>query len=331
MIRQDYIPLECPSEWKEALKGVRHSFGQTWENCYAMHLTTGFKTWLYSFESQNGRVICPIAEREFGGYIDILKPFGFSGFVANGNCSEFPYYWKESARQRGYICAYLGLDPIFDCSTSFDPGEVFQYDTIYVLDLTLSLDELWANLSTNRKRQLGDWDNIRSNLALEKPILADFFLANYVDFFRRKNASQFYFFSRDTLSFLFDLDNVLIVGAPNSGQVEAVSVFTYTADVGEYLFNVSLPEGRNHTAPLLWYGVNYLKSLRIPSLNLGGGGGGMAEFKRRFGGRELALKCIKQIYEPGIYQKLCRRVNADPSDMTGYFPPYQKRVEVGAP
>jgi len=324
MTKQNCIPLESPSEWKEALEGIKHSVGETWENCYAMHLTTGLKTYLYCFESENVRIVCPFVEREYDGYIDILKPVGFSGFVANGDCSEFPHYWKAFVRQRGYICGYLGLDPIFDYSTHFDPDEIYQYNTIYVLDLTLSLDGLWANLSTNRKRQLRDWDNIRPDLVLEKSTLTNFFLANYVDFFCRKDAARFYFFSRDTLSFLFNIDNVLIVGASSSKKVEAVSVFTYTADVGEYLFNVSLPEGRNHTAALLWYSVNYLKSLQIPLLNLGGGSGGVGEFKRRFGARKLALRCLKQVYEPEIYENLCRCANADPNDMTGYFPAYRR-------
>lgn len=324
MVKQECIPLESPSEWKEALKGIKHSFGQTWENCYAMHLTTGFKTYLYCFESENVRIVCPFAEREYDGYIDILKPFGFSGFVANGDSPEFSHYWKEFVRQKGYICGYLGLDPISDYSTHFDPDEIFQYDTIHVLDLTLSLDELWANLSRTRKRQLRDWGNIRSNFAVEKSTLTDFFLANYIDFFRRKDAASSYFFSRDTLSFLFSLDNVLIVGAPNPEKVETVMVFTYTADVGEALFEVSLPESGKHTAALIWYGVNYLKSLNIPLINLGGGNGGIAEFKRKFGTREVALRCVKQVYEPEIYEKLCRRANADPNDMTGYFPAYRK-------
>lgn len=326
-IKQDYISLERAMDWKEALKGIKHSFGHTWENCYAMHLTTGFETYLYFFESDNVRIVCPIAERKYDGYIDILKPFGFSGLIGNGECLEFPYYWNEFVRKRGYVCGYLGLNPIFDKSTYFNPKEIYQYNTVQVLDLTPSLDDLWANLSANRRRQLRDWDNISSNLVLDKSVLTDFFLANYVDFFHRKGAEQFYYFSKDTLSFLFSSDNVLMVGASNSGEVKAVSVFVYTEDVGEYLFNVSLSEGgRQHASALLWYGVNYLKSLQIPIFNLGGGAGGISEFKRRFGCRELPLKCVKQIYEPGIYETLCRRANADPKNMTGYFPPYQKRV-----
>lgn len=321
--KENCIPLESREEWREALKGLPHTFGHTWENCYAMHLTTGFKTYLYCFESENVRIVCPIAEREYDGYIDILKPFGFSGFAANGDCPDFSHYWKEFVRRRGYICGYLGVNPIFDYSTPFDPNEIYQYNTIYALDLTPSFDELWANLSMNRKRQLRDWENIRSNLAIEKSTLTDFFLSNYVDFFRRKDAARDYFFSRDTLSFLFSLDNVLMVGAPNSEKVEAISVFTHTEHVGEYLFNVSLPEGRHHAAGLLWYGVNYLKSIQIPILNLGGGSD---EFKRRFGAKKLPLRCLKQVYEPNIYEKFCRQVGVDPKDMTGYFPAYRKIV-----
>jgi hypothetical protein len=311
---------------ERGLKGDQAFIRPYLENCYAMSLTTGFKTFLYCFESDNVRIVCPISEREYDGYIDIVKPFGFSGFVGNGDCSEFRYYWKEFARQRGYVCGYLGLNPIFDYSSHFDPDEVHQYDTVHVLDLTLSLDELWVNLNKNRKKQLKDWDAIRHDLSHEKPVLTDFFLAHYEDFFRRKGAEQFYFFSRETISFLLSLDNVMIAGAPNTENVAAVTVFAYTADVADDLFHVYLPTGKGHSAALIWQGVNHFKSLQIPLLNLGGGGGGMREYKRYFGGRELDLKCIKQSYDPDIYEKLCRRANADPNDRTGYFPPYRKGV-----
>jgi hypothetical protein len=291
-----------------------------------MHLTTGLKTYLYCFESDDARIICPIAEREYDGYIDIVKPFGFSGHVGTRAFPEFQRYWKEFAKQRGYICGYLGVDPISDSGIAFDLDEIYQYGSVHVLDLTLSHDELWKNMSTNRKRQLKDWDNIRSTFVFDKPALTEFFITNYVDFFLRKDAPQFYFFSKDTLSFLFSLDNVMMVGAPNVGELEAVSVFAYTADVGEYLFNVSLPGGEKYANALIWYGLQYLKSLNIPFLNLGGGGGGVGESKRRYGGRVLPLNCIKQIYAPDTYIELCRRANVDPNDMSGYFPHYRKRT-----
>ncbi len=325
MIEQHFISIESPSDWKEALNGINHSFGHTWENCYAQYLTTGFKTYLYCFESDRGQIVCPIVEREYEGYIDILKPFGFSGFVENGNCDDFPICWKEFVEEKQYVCGYLGLDPIFNSISHFPSEEIYQYNTVHVLDLTLTEGELFANLSENRKRQLRNWHTVQSNFVFDRSRLKDFFLTNYVEFFRRVEASSYYSFSQETLSFLFSLDNVVLVGGQDAdGNIVAVSVFTYTPYVGEYLFNVSLPEGQHYAAPLIWYGVNHLKSLQIPSINLGGGKASLSEFKRRFGGKQYPLRCLKQVYEPEIYQKLCRERNADPNDMVGYFPGYRK-------
>jgi len=327
MVQHKCIPLDSPTEWRSALKGIKHGFAHTWEHCYAMYRTTALKTYLYCFEADDTRIVCPVVERDFEGYVDIMKPYGFSGFVGNGDCPEFPHYWKEFARQRGYVCGYIGLNPIFENSTYFELSEVYQYNTIYVLDLTLSDQELYGNLSENRKRQLRNWDRIRPSLILDKAAAKDFFVTHYVDFMREKNATSFYYFSKETLSFLADLDNVFLVGAGDSGKLTAVSVFAHTSDAGEFLFNVSIGEGRSHSAALTWYGINRLKSLGIPNLNLGGAGHedeGVAQFKARFGGQKLPLRCVKQIYQPEVYQQLCRQVNADPNDITGYFPAYRK-------
>lgn len=327
MVRQKCIPLDSPAEWKEALKGIKHTFAHTWENCYAMQLTTGLKTFLYCFETENVRIVCPISERVFQEHIDIVTPNGLPGFVGNDDCPDFPYYWNNFVRQKGYVCGYIGLNPIFDNDTYYEPKEVFRYNSIYVLDLTLSSDQLFANLNRNRKRQLRGWERTHSNLILDADILTDFFLSNYSDFIRRINAAHTYHFSRETLSSLSTLDNVLIVGAGKPEKVEAVYVFAYTSYIGDCLFNVSLPEGRHHATTLVWYGVNYLKSIQIPLLNLGGGireNDSVAQSKQRFGGTKLPLRCLKQVYDPALYEKLCRRVNADHTDMIGYFPAYRR-------
>jgi hypothetical protein len=97
--------------------------------------------------------------------------------------------------------------------------------------------------------------------------------------------------------------------------------------MGDFMFNVPLPEGRRHAAALLWCGVNRLKSVGVPALNLGGGireGDSLAGFKQRFGARKLPFRCLKQVYEPAAYEALCRRKNVDPDDLSGYFPPYRR-------
>ena len=55
-----------------------------------MHLTTGFRTYLYCFETENIRIVCPIAEREFDGYIDIVTPYGFPALSGTMIVHSFP-------------------------------------------------------------------------------------------------------------------------------------------------------------------------------------------------------------------------------------------------
>ena len=326
MIDQKCISLGSPTEWKDALKGIKHAFAHTWENSHAMRLTTGFNTYLYCFESNHVRIVCPIAEREFEGHVDIVTPYGFSGFVGNGNCSDFFRYWREFISKRGYVCGYIGLNPIFENKTYFGGNELYSYNSIYALDLGLSHNELFSKLSENRKRQLKEWKKISGNLVVEKYALIEFFLEHYVEFFREKKAATAYAFSAATLESLFALANVVMVGAGSAERVEAATVFTYTPYVADFLFNIALPQGRHHSAALIWYGVNYFKSIGIPILNLGGGvraNDSLAEFKQRFGGKKFTLSCLKQIYDAAIYAALCAEARADPADRTGYFPAYR--------
>jgi hypothetical protein len=58
---------------------ITHGFGHTWGNCYAMSLTSGLKTFLYSLRKgyYANRCLC----RSWG--LNIVTPFGFFGFVGN--------------------------------------------------------------------------------------------------------------------------------------------------------------------------------------------------------------------------------------------------------
>jgi len=289
-----------------------------------MQLTTGLRTYLYRFESGNVRIVCPLAEREFEGFIDILTPYGFSGFVGNGNCPQFPLYWRSFVKERGYVCGYVALNPIFETSTYFNPKEAYRSNTLYFLDLTLGIDKLFSNLHKNRKRELKDFD--KTSFVFDRDTLMEFFLQTYPAFLRRVQASEAAYFTRKTLTSLCSLNNVVIVGAGTGERTEAVYIFAYTPYAGDCLFNVAIPEGRHHTTSLLWWGVNYLKSLGVPLLNLGGGvreNDSIARSKEFFGPIKLPFRALKQVYDQEIYEKLCRRRGADPGDKTGYFPGYQ--------
>jgi hypothetical protein len=291
-----------------------------------MRLTTDFKTYLYYFETENVRIVCPIAEREFESRVDIVTPYGLSGFVGNSDYVDFPRHWRGFVRERGYVCGYISLNPIFENSTYFLADELCSYNNIYVLDLTRSREELFSKLSKGRKGQLKEWEKTSVKLVLDKQALMDFFLANYIDFFAQKRATTAYAFAPATIESLLALNHVVMVGAGSREKIEAVTVFTYTPFAADYLFNISRPEGRRHSVALLWHGINHFKSISVPILNLGGGvhaDDSLADFKQRFGGNKLTLNCLKQIYDAALYRALCGRVGVNPADTTGYFPAYR--------
>jgi len=324
---QQLIPLSDAMAWNSAVKEVPHAFGHTWESCYAMSLTTAMPTYLYQFAMGDTRIVCPIGERLYQGYTDIVTPYGFSGFTGNANCSEFDEHWKAFARDRNYVCGYIGLNPIFENPSYLCERECYAYNSLYVLDLTKTIKELFDRLSHNRKQQLRRFDKQQYKFVDDKSALKNFFVQHYSAFFESRGASGVYAFSKETMSSLIDSGAVFIVGVTSATELEAVSVFAYTPHGAEYLFNVSLPQGRQHTTALIWFAVQHLQTMKVPLLNLGGGvseNDAIAQFKQFFGPQRYALRCSKQVFQPDKYQTLCMAANKDPADRSGFFPAYRQ-------
>ncbi len=318
------IPLEAKEEWQNALEGIAYGFAHTWEHNYAMSLTANLKASLYCFEANNIRIVCPLAEREFKGHKDIVKPYGFNGFVGNRSCEEFPEEWRRFAKARGYVCGYLGIHPFLTDHTYYTNEEARTYNTVFALDLNLEEDELLSRMSKGRKAQIKQFQIGRSSIVREKEMLGEFLVNNYDEFLLSRGASSVYSFSKATLSYLASLDNVFLVGKSGTGGIEAAAMFAYTPYGGEYLFNVSIGEGKGHSSEIVWQGIRQLKTLGVPLVNLGGGftpSDGIASFKKHFGSESFELKCIKQIYDEERYSVLCQQASVNP-DSVDFFPAY---------
>jgi hypothetical protein len=321
-----FVPLEERDAWDQALREIPHSFRHTREFAWAMYLTTRFPSFLYSSRSNEGCVVCPIVEREARGFVDIATPSGLSGFVGSGNWAEFEQHWSAFVKERGYVCGYVGLHPLFD---GLGAGQyASRHNSIYVLDLTVGLDALLRRLDRNRVRQLRGWEARAARFVLDREAISKFLVANYEPFMRRVGARPPYF-SHAALDFLCNSDSCIAVGVASSRRLEAVYLFGVTPFGADCLINVATGDGRRHATDLLWYGVNALLEQTIPSLNLGGGSredDGVARSKQRFGPKRLPLRALKQIYRPEAYAELCRSAGVHGASSRDYFPPYRARA-----
>ena len=328
------IPLSSPQEWKQALSGIPHSFFHTWEHSYAMHLTHKLPAFLYCAEADGVRVVCPFIERPIGPYADIATPYGFSGFTGNGVIPGMPMRWREFAAQRGYITTYIILHPLFFRDSYAPPDETYPLKTVYVIDSALDIGELWRRCSESRRRTLRRWQAGDFAVVTDRHVLSEFFLANYREFFRRKQATSAYDFSPFTMRFLLSLSDVIAIGVAKGRNLEAVHLSVCTPYAAEYLFNVSLPGAQYHSAGLIWEALAEIQRRGIQFLNLGGGlldHDNLEEFKRRFGANRYDLKALKQVFAPERYAELCARCGASSEARDGYFPAYRTSTGENAP
>ncbi|HKX29001.1 MAG TPA: hypothetical protein VJ302_14995 [Blastocatellia bacterium] len=324
MHRERLLTLADEAAWREALLSIPHAFAHTWDYLQALSHSLPNDLRLYVFDGANGRGLCPLLERSWNGRTDVVTPYGFNGFAIAGETAELPDRWRRFATERGWVCGYLGLNP----ALPNPPDESGEPDrAVYLVDVTKSPAELFEGLSRNVKTRLREWQRSGARIIDDRERARRFFIDNYRDFTRRVGAGTPYHFSPITLDGWTRLERVWLLGAENgSGRLEAVSVFAASDYCGEYLFNVSLPEGRGHSAALLWEGMLRLRSEGVPVVNLGGGvtaGDGLDQFKARFGGFSRPLRALKQVYRPDVYEECCRRAGVDPRSRSGYFPPYR--------
>lgn len=327
----DCIPLDSRADWDAAVGGVPHGFTHTWQHCRAMWLTSKLPTYLWRYQQDGVRVVCPFSERSVDGHTDVVTPPGTSGFTGTGECDGVPGAWARFAKERGYVSGYIGLNPLFTRALYHEGAE--SYNSIYVLDLRRSLDALLAGVDRNRRRELRSFGSSRERLVTDRERLIRFLLVNYPALEQRVGAAPAHRWSEPTLRLLCESPGSLVVGYEANHDIVAMHLFCSTPHAADAVLNVALPESRAYTSILVWFGVQFFKDQGVPLLNLGGGvreDDAVARSKQRFGAQRLPLRALKQIYDVELYDALCRRVGVDPRS-SGYFPAYRRPICEGEP
>ena len=322
---QALIPLDDRDGWTAALRDIPHAFGHGWASCRAFALSSGLPTYLYSYVSDRARVAVPLAERRHRGTVDVVTPYGASGFAAAGQDPRFTAAWHDFAAGCGWVCGYILQHPLIEPPEAFVRDGRMSVRRAHVLDLSLDTGELRRRLSQNRRRQLRNWAETAARFTSDRQAMLAFILAERDGFFRERGAADVYAFADETWQALLALPNAEVIGTVEEGRVVAASVFAWEGPYGEYLFNISRTEGRDASVPLIWEAALRLKARGVLSLNLGGGvreGDGVERFKERFGADIHPFMAFRQVYNAERFEALCAAAGTSPS-AEGYFPPYR--------
>jgi hypothetical protein len=323
MTQHELIPMQEGTAWAEALQELPHAFHHTREYAYAMHLTTGYPTFLYHLRDGSKRLVCPLVERPFGEHVDIATPSGLSGLAGTMDWARAASHWAEFVQERGYVSGYIGIHPLFEPTGVAQLAE--PHNTIYVLDLNLGDDELIRRMDANRRRQLRGWDERADGFVSDRDAIGHFMAENYGPFMRRAGAREPYL-STSALHFLCGCERSIAVATRSTRDLDAAALFGWTPHGGEFLINVATADGRPNATDLIWYGAKALMSKNLAHLNLGGGareGDAIALAKQRYRPRRLPLRALRQVYRPDLYTELCNAAGVSRIGTAGYFPAYR--------
>lgn len=322
------INVSEKEEWNRALENVPHSFAHTAEHCSSVQINTGSSMFLFLFEKDGVKICCPLMERDYCGVTDIAKPFGISGFTGNGKHPDFYKTWLEFVSSRYYVTGYTGIHPLFGKRDWFPQSKTYDHESIQVLDIKPSAEAILAMMSKKRRKQLKDWDQTKKMVTTNRESIKKFFLSHYHSFLDRKEAALYYYFSDRAMESFFRAEHSIMVGALENGEVVSATYFGYTDYLADAIFNLSLPGKNHHSAALIWHAVLELKKRGVPLLNMGGGGGGISEFKRRFGAYQLTLFSVKEIYDEPEYMRLTNQSLENGLRHEGFFPAYRRQIDL---
>ncbi|MBN8828222.1 MAG: hypothetical protein J0H68_05900 [Sphingobacteriia bacterium] len=323
-LTQQLISIEDKDAWSKVLHNNIHTFYHSYE--YNKAISNSFDNiFLYHGYNQNFSAICPLQIRQKKLINDVTTPYGFSGLMINGIYNNFSNEWAEFMSLNNIIAGYILLNPIQNNQAMFENKDIFYGQSLYFINLEDDLKTIFANFSSTHRSLINQWERKNYSFVFDKNKLFEKFLSLYNQTLDRVQASTVYRFSEQTLKEIFFHPQCLSIGVENNNILEAVSVFTYTSKYSDYFLNASTMEGRVHTRALIWEAIKQLKALKIPVLGLGGGikeNDSLAEFKSRFSGWSKKNIVLKQIYNNEKYQNICKELEIDCTDKSGYFPAY---------
>lgn len=320
MLEQRLIPLTDEQEWEKCLQDISHGPAHLW--CYnkAIAKSSQRPTYLYVATAPGFKAVCPIAVRTRFEKDDIVTPYGFGGFISQGTYPNFNQHWISYFSELNYVCGYIALHPYF-CQNDLFSQNLNIGGLIYSIDLTSGLEEIFNSFSKVHRYELKQYHKNSFSIIPDKETLNKIAYPLYQQTLSRVSAASVYHFSEETLSTIISSKNSLVLGVAIEGNIEAITIFSYTQAIADYFLNASTTNGRHYTRLLIWESIKILKQLGIPLLNMGGGikqGDDLDHFKRRFGGKAQTFHILNQIYDEPTFKQLCQQTSVNPN----YFPPY---------
>lgn len=264
-------------------------------------------------------------------YFDFATPYGYGGWIIEGNASDNLFNEYESwASDNTIISEFVRFHPMIQnhlYSKNF--YEIVQLGEVVHMDLH-SVDDIWNNIISKNRNMIRK--AIKNDIKIYNgrfPQIYKEFKAIYNATMDKDEADKYYYFTDEFYeSILNDLpENAQVFWADKDGIVIAASIMLATNGRMNYHLSGSLRE-YSSLAPTnlllykaaVWGAENGCKTFYLGG-GVGSGEDSLFKFKRAFYKGDLNRFYIgKRIYDTERYNELVEM--REPTD-SGYFPKYR--------
>lgn len=348
------IGLNCSEKWDKIVTSF-----QQYDVYYLSAYVKAFKIhgdgepFLMTFETENLRGMYVAMKRDLynfdpfcksfepGTYFDITTPYGYGGFLFEGDTSEksmneFFDMYKDFVKSERIVSSFVRYHPLI---LNVEPMRMVSevYDIGKTISINLeSKEQIWNNYSSRNRTQIRKSERIGTEIYHGKSLkLLETFRKIYNETMVLNQAEPYYFFEKEFYeSIYYDLkDNFEIFYAVNNGQIIAISIMLFANKRMHCHLLGSIMEYRSYAS------TNYLLSEAafwgneqgFKTMHIGGGIGSeedsLYRFKKAFNIHEENTFSIgKEIFDNEVYNSLVdlrREFHSEFNINSLFFPLYR--------
>lgn len=276
------------------------------------------------------------ADEELKDYVDYVTPYGYGGFLLEGECSEaelqqLQKVYADFCRDHKVVAEFVRFHPVLNNAHEVEKlYEVIDLGNTICMDLT-SPEIIWQNLSSKNRNMIRKAQ--KSGVQVywgREPALFEAFEDIYRETMDKVGARDYYYFKKEFYdSILYDMkQQAMIFYARLEGQTIAASIILYDGNALQYHLSASRRDYQSYapTNLILYEAACWGSVLGAKTFHLGGGLGSshddLYHFKKQFNRNADCTFSIGRVkMNEAVYDRLWELNNHKKE--TGYFPAYR--------
>jgi hypothetical protein len=343
------------SRWRLFLERARHDTYHHPEYARVAAQYEGGEPFAFHVDDGDSALLMPLLVRELPPELgaprewrDATSPYGYSGPIATRGVDDYTLRCSlaslhEIARERSIVSAFIRMNPFcpVPAQAFAEIGTVVNHGPVVYVDLTKSLDQLWAETRSNHRRNITRLIRLGYSVEMDDWNSYPVFRELYRRTMERRSASAFYFFSDEYFNelreMLGDHLHLCTVRAPQ-GDIAASGLFMLSNGIAEYHLGGTADDHLARAPSKLMFDFvrRWAKETGASVLNLGGGVGGSAgplqQFKTGFSEAQADFHTVRIVFDHEGYQRLVaasRQIRSVDDAHDSFFPAYRQAYTNG--